>query len=195
MMRFAIASLMILGFAQAAPIPVGANRPALFSPIKTGSEWVYSYPSGEVSSLALVGTSVDKGERTISLQYESLGDWRTKKIVVSDEGLWVLDSGIAEYSPPLMWVKSNSKPGDKWEIDGAYTLHGAQGSIPLIGTITYVALEKVKVPAGEFMARRMEAKGARGWKETRWYAERVGLVKGIDTAGGKFELKSFTLGK
>lgn len=189
----------------AAPIPQGADTP-LYFPTRTGSKWVYIYPGPselteavtEAKDVSEVDGPADK-KTAISVTWdygEKDGARLSERVVVSSRGLFVMENGIHRFKPPVQWVKANAKAGESWNVDSLAIWKNPDvvGAYQIKGTITFVGTEKVKVPAGEFTALRMEAKGALGWKETRWYVAGVGIVKWINNAR-TIELKAFTLGR
>lgn len=184
-------------FSTAAPIPMGAGPPPLNFPTQVGTKWVYQLPAENVS--VVLTDSVKTDSRTVVVSEYTERDGRRctwEKVAVSDDGIWLVADSVSIYKPPIRWIKATAKQEEKWMIDSAYKFgEDTEGYFQRVGTITFIGMEKVKVPAGVFYARRMEARGGRVWTETRWYAPGVGLVKWIRNNGDTILLKSFALGK
>jgi hypothetical protein len=99
---------------------------------------------------------------------------------VGPKGIFLVAECGRDYARPWCLFKLPHKEGDKWE-----TGHGA----PMIAG----PVEKVKVPAGEIVAARVEWGAGQNHVATYWYARGIGLVwmQGNPT----WKLKSFTPGK
>ncbi len=131
----------------------------------------------------------EKGGSTL-VTTESVGadGTRTPYMVqrVSATGMFLVAELGTDYVAPWCLLKLPHKDGQTWETDSRYSWQKA----PVPGKMTAGPVEKVKVPAGEFTAARVE------WERnertyTYWYANGVGLVR----LGEDMLLTSFTPGK
>jgi hypothetical protein len=183
------------------PKPVIPTLP--YFPLKVGTEWVYEVTGEQKETLTETIMSVEEkdGMRTVKLSvvYEEVvnGVKMTEKSIrmvkVGEHGLfavapWPEVPGIA-----VCLLKLPPKPDSKWKEQFPEKA--------LIRTCTMFEAERIKVPAGEYQAIRVETVYANdGKKEYRfsddWYAPGVGLVKQQRRDINRVQvLKSFTLGK
>jgi hypothetical protein len=198
--------LVVLAFAlgqlEAAPVPKGAPKLWKF-PTQVGTKWVYT-ESGDRD--AEVTESILKVEETprarlVRIRYDS--EWMKNGVnwgVLDVMTLWVDDEGLFETSgrehikPTFCLLKFQCTVGDVWE-----RINPNSGAFK--GTSRVGAVEKIKVPAGEFECVRLETTMAIGqrvfWVRTDWYAAGIGLVKttGYPEKQSVRVLKAFTLGK
>jgi hypothetical protein len=167
-----------------------------YFPTKVGAKWVYSLDGKEETEAV---TAVEKKDETLIVtvhRVEAFGRQLDLLVKVSKDGLFQLTGGPAVKHPPMWILKLPHKTGATWD-----TWLGAQGGGD--NTMTAYGPEKIKVPAGEFEAIRVETKftvvdGSIVAKY--WYAPGVGLVKETvgdkKTVGHKVRvLESFTPGK
>ena len=119
------------------------------------------------------------------------GGGRTPHMVqaVSGKGVFLVAEGGQEYDAPWCRVMLPHREWQAWETK----LTGR--GLGVTNTTTAGPWERVKVPAGEFTAARVEwdfVGGAAGPRKTTfWYAHGIGLVRMNDT----MRLKSFTPGQ
>lgn len=190
--------VLVLSLVQAAPVPPAADRPPLYFPTRLGTTWVYeSSDSPGESTASITDTKVEKGVTTVTVTWVGAdGEPECReRVAVSGEGVSVVENDFLSPSdPPVRWVKSGAKAGERWTIDTMYKI--GDSHIPIHATVTCVGVEKVKVPAGEFTAVRVRAKSS-DWGPCgeRWYAPGVGMVKWQLGPKSATLLKSFNSGK
>jgi hypothetical protein len=100
---------------------------------------------------------------------------------VGTKGIFLVAEQGRDYPAPWCVCKLPHKEGDTWETAG----HG--------GDMRAGPAERVKTPAGEFLAYKVEWEYAQGQTATYWYAPGYGLVK--MSGGNNLALKTFTRGK
>lgn len=198
MARIAFISIVLSicsGSTSGAPVPPGAYPPIYF-PTQVGTRWVYLYPSSQEGIEIIKNVERCHECSVVTIEYfDENGKSLVQVLSVSREKVCVIEDWVCKYGDPLPWVKTAAKPRDSWQIATWYKFKGADKyAVGKAGTFTYLRTEKVKVPAGEFQAMCIEARGIMGWSETRWYAPGVGLVKRINNANQTIVLKSFVLG-
>ncbi|KAM3090879.1 hypothetical protein ACKFKF_34175 [Phormidesmis sp. 146-12] len=88
--------------------------------------------------------------------------------------LWSKENRGFSFEPPRIVLKNPLQPGDSWVWEGK----GFFGA-PTIEISKVVASETVVVPAGKFLAMKVETQGSLipNQKTISWYASGVGLVK------------------
>jgi hypothetical protein len=186
--------------APAAPVPDGAKEPALYFPTRVGATATYQSPAGEfVHVVTHVETTAKGRVVTIAKGSTAAAVAPHAKVEVSGRGLFQVhsyggivggdgqppDSGWVAYTTPLCLLKLPATPGQKWDA-----LDGPQGrEVSVAGRE-----ERVRVPAGEFMAMPVETVPGKGRGQKTWYAPDVGPVKWT-TPKGEVVLKAFAPGK
>ena len=192
MPRFAVSpwQVTLLCVSLAAPSRADEQDSKSYFPTKVGAKWVYSLDGKEETEAV---TAVEKKSETLIVTVHRVDEFGRQSdflVKVSKDGLFQLTGGPAVKHPPMWLLKLPYKAGATWE-----TWLGAWGFGE--NTMTAYRPEKLKVPAGEFEAIRVETKfpGEEGSIVAKyWYAPRVGLVK--KTVGDHVRvLKSFTPGK
>lgn len=147
----------------------------VYFPTKVGTKWTYDSDGKEQIETV---TAVEKKDGATIVTVELKDEFGRKsqfKMRASEQGLFQLTGvGFATKHPPSCLLKLPHEAGQRWE---AYT--GARGSG--FGTLTAFGPEKIKVPAGEFEAIRVETTFPQFDKDDTvakyWYAPKVGLVK------------------
>jgi hypothetical protein len=178
-------SISFLTFALFAPVPHKVEQEEYY-PTKVGSKFVYATPNGE-SVHVVMDVEENDGAKLVTIgtiRGDKLVPW--DQVRVSEKGLAQIGSypvtvqfdGVPSREPkwhqnetPIVLLDLTAKAGDKWEHRTPERL------------LTYTAgkAEKIKVPAGEFQARRVDI--TRTFPDGRkdqfcwWYAPRVGAVK------------------
>jgi hypothetical protein len=165
----------------------------MYYPTKVGTERVYE-EGGKTTVLVVTGVKSRDGAKIVSVG-QRVGGAVTpfETMAVSPRGLTRLEIMGRPLDPTLVLLKLPHRPDRQW---------GAAASYPGIsskGMITARGPEKIKVPAGQFNAIRLEDEysinGGPLRKVTTWYAPGVGMVMKVSTAGGRESLtvlKSFT---
>jgi hypothetical protein len=194
------AALVAVVPASAAPVPDGVKEPALFFPTRVGATATYQSPAGEFVHVVTHVETTAKG-RVVTIAKGRTAETIAPhaKVEVSGRGVFQVhsygaivggdgqppDSGWVAYTPPLCLLKLPATPGLKWDA-----LDGPQGREACVAGRE----ERVRVPAGEFMAIPVEVVPERGRGTTTWYAPGVGPVKWT-TPKGEVVLKSLAPGK
>lgn len=115
------------------------------------------------------------------------------KFVVSPNGLLVLESQGRKLEAPMWHIKLPAKGGLTWDLPPAF---GDGKRDPIVRYIVR-GQEEIEVPAGKFVALRMEIVfvGDKSEPTIFWYAPGVGIVKRLGEGEPTMVLKSFTLPK
>jgi len=178
----------------AAPVPkhLFPKDPPLYYPTKVGTKWVYSEDGIERT---LVVEAVERGHGGLAVTVATVdggGRVAHEKVVVSPGGLarLVTEEGQREL------LRVPHEKGDTWD----YAI-GSPELLLAVLTATAAGEENVTVPAGKFVAARVDYElttpvpQEQKSRWTCWYALGVGLVK-MEYDGKVFRaLKSFTPGK
>jgi hypothetical protein len=185
----------------AAPVPTHLmpKNPPLYHPVQKGARWVYE---GGAGAGTFAVTAVEKDEKsgehlvTIAKVSKDGKESRHQKLAVSRRGLLWLENP-SRFDEPVWLLKLPARAGDSWEFrtSGPAIVRG-KGTMRVMGT------ETIEVPAGKFVAARVEeqftalagAEPVDRCTQVYWFAPDVGLVKSTFD-GVKTELKSFTPGK
>ena len=149
-------------------------RPA----VQAGDEWMYRSTSG-ANSRAVRQSVTEVSEEAISLKTEQPGS-PDSSIAVHDRQWGLLGSGFNDYRPALAYYSFPLYPGKRWGIDTAVGNFGAGQSGRMKGEGHAVGWEEVEVPAGRFLAMKVEIsidtadpgdpKRTLSVRETHWYA-------------------------
>ncbi len=182
-----LVALTVLTPVLAAPVPKAA--PPLYYPTTVGTKWVMTNGKSRMT-FSITAVEEKDGETLVTIETDVEG--RSGKVedkrVVSKDGVF----GTGEPDKRVVFLKQPEKKGDKWVIEG----HGAPGQSGWVGVAGEV--EKVKVPAGEFDALRLDTEVLTGGKVTGrmtfWYAAGCGVVK-KDLNGEVWVMESFEKGK
>jgi len=196
--------LFSLVAALAAPIPVHLFPLPPFYSVKPRSEWVYAvtYPDSKVLTTEIIEKveNVD-GVEVISLSVAHDRElkgmrWResvTRKMELRADGLYHIDPWPEVGETDIRLLPLPLVVGDTWEEK--------HPKMKLKRKCKVFAQEKIKVPAGEFEAVRIETyyefedKQAYHFSD-EWYARGVGLVKRHTLETERVQiLKSFKPGK
>jgi hypothetical protein len=175
-----ILSLQVLA---AAPVPrhLMPKEPPCFFPTAVGTTWVYDYGNSE-ETIVIAKVEDKDGGKLITTEYAPEGGQRSHHMTqhVSEKGVFLVAEQGRTYPKPWCLCKLPHRVGDTWGTEG----HG--------GDMKSGAVEKVKMPVGEFTAARVDWDIGGGQGATYWYVQGVGLVS-MGGATNK-KLKSFTLG-
>lgn len=149
--------------------------------VQTGDEWIYRRSSGRVVSVvqqAVVQVTADG----ISLRAQQPGS-PDSSVAVYDRQWGLLASGYNDYRPALAYYSFPLYVGKRWGIDSAVGNFGAGQSGRMKGEGRALGWETVEVPAGKFLAMKVEvtiatadpgdANRRLAVRETHWYARTV----------------------
>ena len=152
-------------------------RPA----VQTGDEWLYRRATGRASHVVRQSISA-LSEQGISLKTEVPGSGESV-VTVHDREWRLIGSGYNDYSPALAYYSFPLYPGKRWGIDSQVSNFGAGQSGRMKGEGRAIGWEEVEVPAGRFLALRIEiaidtadpgdAKRVLTVRETHWYSRLV----------------------
>jgi hypothetical protein len=201
----ALISVVFATLTLAAPIPKQAIKPTLYHPTQIGTKWVYDDGTQEETHAladaveSVAGTAVN----LVVVDEDGVAPWQ--KLLVSGTGITRIELFGTKLDPPDTLVQLPAKRGDSWgtkaigKRDGWDQLHRRkEEDITIIGKREVgMVEERVKVPAGEFTAIRVDSDltlNGHPRQSTAWYAPGVGLVKLI-VGNTEKVLKSFTPGK
>jgi hypothetical protein len=173
----------------AMPVPT-----VLYFPTTVGARWVYV---DDGLTYRMVVTKVEsKGEATlVSVGTVGLDGTTThfQTVEVSPTGLREVANASRKCDPPLPLLRLPHTIGTTWtarvSLDGQD--RGTQER-------TAGAVEQVKVPAGTFLALRVDTLSvgpAHRQQLTHWYAPGVGVVRVTYRSGSSRDLKDFDSGR
>jgi hypothetical protein len=152
-------------------------------PTTVGTTWVYDMGGGREETLTISRVEDKDGAKLVTTERVGADGKRSHHMTlsVSAKGVYLVSEGGRAYQTPWCIFKLPHREGDTWQTEG----HG--------GDMKAGPVEKVKIPAGEVTAARVEWTLGDGRVANYWYAHGIGLVK-MGGAANK-GLKSFTLGK
>lgn len=177
--------------ATAAPVPKNARKTDYF-PLAVGTKWEY-VEGDDVKTTEIVASETEKDAKFVTLTYvgaKSPPPTARRVFKVVNDEIFSLKTENAEAEKAGLIMKRVIKPKDEWKTE-----HQWKGGE--LWTITHSVGEakKIKTPAGEFTALPVVVDSTFSGKETRWYADGVGLVRKEKGGVVISELKSFTPGK
>ena len=182
----------LISLAPAAPVPkhLMPKGPQFNFPTGVGTKWVYVIEGGGEHTRVITRVEEKNGAKFVTSDWiASTTNRRTQTIeAITADGVYIHKENGETRDPPLLSLKLPPSAGEVW----CYTF--SMNGFEIRTQKTAGPVEKVKVPAGEFDAVRvdveMHLKG-KELKTTDWYANGIGMVK----SSGGFVLKSFTPGK
>lgn len=162
--------------------PAAADTGPIIRPdVQEGDQWVYRR-TGDGAPRALRQTVTRRVVQGISLLTE-VSDSADTTVTVFDRSWGLIGSGFNDYRPPLAYYSFPLYAGKRWGIDSEVSNFGAGQTGRMRGEGRAVAWEEVQVPAGRFLALRIEVRidaadpgdAARTLTvaETHWYARNV----------------------
>lgn len=163
------------------PDPRSDTGPVMRPVVQVGDEWTYRRAVGAVSGMVRQSV-VRVDEQGISLRTETAGS-PDSSIAVHDLAWGVLGSGFNTYRPALAYYAFPLYSGRRWGIDSTVSNFGAGQEGRMKGEGRAVGWEDVTVPAGRFLAMRIEldietvdpgeVTRKLSVRETHWYARTV----------------------
>ena len=194
--------LASVALAVAAPTPKAASSGPLYAPTKVGTRWTEALKTDKGVIRTTVWEVTDAkekgGEWTVTVTGRVSDDRQprfTKTVVVSEKGVTHREGEGTPYSLLRTPVKADATWTEKIRPEG--------GGVEIVHEYRIVGQEKVKVPAGEFDAVKveMEVKGLpnAAVKNTFWLVAGVGVVKEAQKVNRQAptttEMGSFEAGK
>ena len=186
-------AVSVATIAPAAPVPTHLmpSVPPLAIPTKLGTTWVYDH-DGEEKTLVISRSEEVETGRLVTTEWLGADGTRTPYWVMSvtkDDVRLVAQLGEMN-DAPWCFIKLPHRSGKTWEVRFSHSGREFKGMIAAR------PMERIKVPAGEFSAARIDCVFiSEGWvdelKVTCWFAHGVGLVQMDENR----KLKSFTPGK
>ncbi len=170
----------------------GGNAQDDFLPSRQGARWIYRSGAQEVVQ-TVTGTEKVGGVSCVVLQTKRGGRTERAWIQSSRRGLQirrVMSRGkVNDLRSPALLLKLPLKKGDTWKARIPFGNEVVEYAYRNLGQV------KIRVPAGEFLAWKIEAKiRAAGTPSTQysWYSGKTGWLVKQTTGGQKLELKSFS---
>ena len=127
-------------------------RPA----VQTGDEWIYRRSSGR-SSRVMRQTLTGVNDKGMTLKTEDIGS-QDSSVAVHDRDWGLLGSGFNDYNPALAYYSFPLYAGKRWGIDSSVSNFGAGQSGRMKGEGRALGWETVEVPAGRFLAMKIEVR-------------------------------------
>jgi hypothetical protein len=168
--------------------------PAYF-PTRVGTKWVYTR-GGSDETHTVTKVEVKEGETLVTVEWDRGVPEKPSEVVsVRPDGLYLVSETGVPYDPPWLILRCPVELGKGWKWKTQRELGGQDVTISDERT---TASERIKVPAGEFDAVRVEAEysfqpGGGRVRTVYWYAPHVGLVQ--INRPPHLVLKSFSPGK
>jgi hypothetical protein len=179
---------LVISLAPAAPVPKEANKqePVLF-PTRVGDRLVHHLDGTElVSVVTAVEKRKDETVVTLGWVVPEKGEVaHDQTVIASARGLEVVRYNGRDFDPSVWWVKLPVQGLNRWD----QTWGGQKESVRVVGW------ERVRVPAGEYRALRVETVTGTGRLTTYWFAPGLGCVRWTADDGRERVLVSYTPGK
>lgn len=188
-----LVTVLVLTIAPAAPRLKEKPQTDLLGPTAVGTKWVFVLNGVATTNEITAIKEVDGGKLVTVERAPEGGGLRFGEVLrVSADGLALVEGPVGKrVDPPRVLLKLPAKAGDKWVNrlrDGKLTI-----------SCTVRGMEKIKVPAGEFEALRVDEEYDKGQgvflRASSWYASGVGAVKHANDGTEGLLLKSFERGK
>ena len=180
-MRLALLALVLLG-----------NVQGEYLPSRKGANWVYRSGSQAVIQ-TVAGTERVGGANCVILETNRGGKKERMWIQNSRGGLQirkVLSRGaVNELRSPALLLKFPLKRGDSWKARIPFGNDVVEYSYRNLGP------EKIRVPAGEFQAWKIQASGqvaGSRFSQVSWYSGKTGWMVKQTTDGRVMELKKYS---
>ncbi|MBP3956290.1 hypothetical protein J8F10_13450 [Gemmata sp. G18] len=183
----------LIGLAPAAPVPkhMMPKGPQFNYPTALGTKWVYVIEGGGEHTRVITRVEEKNGAKFVTIDWSAPAGRKPDQSVhvVTKDGVYIHAESGQAYDPPLLYFKLPYRAGDSWKSTFA------RPGLKVSTQTTAGPVEKIKVPAGEFSAVRVDVEmsfnGQGKQTRARWLANGIGMVK----AEKSCVLKSFTLGK
>jgi len=143
--------------ARPRPIDPAIDTGLLMRPdVQTGDEWIYRRSSGR-SSRVMRQTITGVNEKGMTLKTEDIGS-QDSSVAVHDRDWGLMGSGFNDYSPALAYYSFPLYVGKRWGVDSGVSNFGAGQQGRMKGEGRALGWETVEVPAGRFLAMKVELK-------------------------------------
>jgi len=168
------------------------KEPPFAFPTKVGTTWVYEV-EGKEKTLVISRSENETGGTLVTTEWVIANGNRTPHMVISvtDKGVFLVTEDGVKYDERVCVLKLPHIKGQTWQANTSKPMP----FIAIAGTKTAGPIERVKVPAGEFNAARVDSSftfnGGLACEATHWYAHGIGLVQLDDD----LKLKSFKPGR
>jgi hypothetical protein len=191
------AVLLLAGLGRPGPPPKEPPASGLYLPTAVGTRWVYQPERGDPWTWTVTGVEWKDGAALVSVGAVVGGRARPGHVeAASARGITQLTAGEVPLDPPPELLRLPYRAGDEWAVTATI------GAAKISGRAKAAGVERVKVPAGEFTALRVDVEFTldgkpAGWTRT-WYAAGVGMIQQEFRTGGDakvIKLKEFTPGK
>jgi len=209
--------------AEAAPTPVPAppassrqvdprtdTGPIVRPPVESGDLWVYRRSNGR-TSVVMTQSATRVSPEGIALRTELAGS-PDSSTALYDRDWGLVASGYNDYLPSLHYYAFPLYVGKRWGIDSAVSNFGAGQVSRVKGEARAVRWEEIEVPAGKFLALKIDidieladpGDPARKLRvlETHWYARTVlraikveshSVIEGNEPSNEVIDLLSYKL--
>jgi hypothetical protein len=162
--------------------------PPLAFPTEVGTTWVYEGTRGKLTIVISETKEEKDGSKLVTTEYVLDKNKRKPHMVwrVSARGVFLVAESGEKYEEPWCLIIFPHREGQTWENPVK------RPGINFITSMRAGPFEKVRVPAGEFDAARVEWSFRKGqYNYTSWYAHGIGLVRMDED----MKLQSFIPGK
>ncbi|HEY4374578.1 MAG TPA: hypothetical protein VGN52_21830 [Burkholderiales bacterium] len=185
--------------------------PIVKPPVHAGDSWLYRRSNGK-NSVAMRQTAVKVSDDVIALRTELLRS-PDNSTVLYDREWGLMASGYNEYRPALHYYSFPLYAGKRWSINTAISNFGAAQTSRVKGEAWATGWEQVEVPAGRFLALRIEIDVETSdpgnpdrtvrVRETHWYVRTVlrpvkveshSVVGNAEPTGETVEMLSYRMG-
>jgi len=162
--------------------PRADTGPIAKPPVHTGDSWIYRRSDGK-SSAVMRQTAVKVSDEGIALRTELARAPESSATALYDREWGLLASGYNDYRPVLRYYAFPLYAGKRWSINSAVSNFGAGQTSSVKGEAWATGWEQVEVPAGRFLALKIEIdietvdpgspQRVLRVRETHWYARTV----------------------
>ncbi|HEX4325383.1 MAG TPA: hypothetical protein VH105_01115 [Burkholderiales bacterium] len=161
--------------------PRADTGPIVKPPVHAGDSWIYRRSDGK-SSMVMRQTAAKVTDEGIALRTE-LARSADSSTALYDREWGLLASGYNDYRPVLRYYAFPLYAGKRWSINSAVSNFGAGQTSRVKGEAWATGWEQVEVPAGKFLALKIEIdietvdpgspQRVLRVRETHWYARTV----------------------
>ncbi|MDB5803546.1 MAG: hypothetical protein JWN73_868, partial [Betaproteobacteria bacterium] len=156
--------------------------PIIKPPVQTGDAWIYRRSDGK-SSAVMRQTATKVTDDGIALRTELARSPDTSTTALYDREWGLVASGYNDYRPALRYYSYPLYAGKRWTVNAAISNFGAAQTSRIKGEAWATGWEQVEVPAGKFLALKIEIdietadpgnpRRVLRVRETHWYVRTV----------------------